>query len=108
MAKEIDSNLYSDAKPNMDMEEDVELGKVKQNDLVPLPKLQDTLSAEEEDEILGYNFLTLEIPDYLIGKNKVANDISSVPVINDNDATVKTSSRPPKKDTKPKAMFTNN
>ena len=80
------------------MEDDIEPGTVKWNDLVPIPKLQDTLPAEEEDEFLGYNLSTLEIPDYLIGKNKVANDISSVPVINDDDATVKSSSQPSKKD----------
>ena len=60
------------------------------------------MPAEEEDEFLGYNLSTLEIPDYLIGKNTVANDISSVPVINDDDATIKSSSQPSKKDMKDK------
>ena len=102
IGKEIDSNLYSDATPIFDNEDDVAPGTVKWNDLVPIPKLQDTLPAEEEDEFLGYNLSTLEIPDYLIGKNKVANDISSVPVINDDDATIKSSSQPTKKDFKDK------
>ena len=102
IGKEIDSNLYSDATTILVKDNDVEPGTVKWNDLVPIPKLQDTLPAEEEDEFLGYNLSTLEIPDYLIGKNKVANDISSVPVVNDDDETIKASSQRTKKDFKDK------
>ena len=65
-------------KPNL--EEDDEFGKDKWNDFLPILKLQDILPTEEEDEFLDYNLSTLEIPDYLIGKNDSNNIYRIIPI----------------------------
>ena len=49
MVKETDSNLYSNEPEDKDNKENEDNGNIKWDSTVPVPKLQDTISAEEED-----------------------------------------------------------
>ena len=75
IAKELDLNLYSNEPNNKDNKENEDHGNIKWDSTVKIPKLQDTIPAEEEDAFLDYNISTLEIPDYLIDKTKMTQDI---------------------------------
>ena len=108
MAKGIDSNLYPKESKDNNNYENESNGNIEWDSVVPIPKLQDTIPAEEEDEFLDYNISTLEIPDYLIGKPKIAQDIFLVPVINDDDDTVKASLTKINKDSNDKIQFYGN
>ena len=108
IAQEIDLNLYSNEPNDKYNKENGDHGNIKWDSTVEIPKLQDTIPAEEEDEFVEYNISTVEIPDYLIGKPKMAQDIFSVPVINDEDDTIKASSTKINRDSDDKIEFYDN